>query len=158
MTTETTEAPKPKRDWFRNPPTCPYCNRAAVLVTGDVIYRDFVTATVAAALFWQCEPCDAYVGTHKNSRRAAPFGTLANKELRAARRRVHALLDPLWRGGDMTRPDAYAWLAKRMGLEVNRTHVGMFREPECMAAILILEQRASDMRVAEQRARRGSPA
>lgn len=149
---------QPKRDWFRNPPACPYCNAAARLVTGDVIYPDVVTAAVAEALFWQCEPCDAYVGTHRNSKRAAPFGSLANKELRAMRRRVHVLLDPLWRSGDMTRAEAYAWLAKRLGMDERRTHVGMFREPECMAATLILEQRAADLRVAAYRARRGAPA
>lgn len=149
---------KAKRDWFRNPPACPYCHAPAVLVTGDVIYADFVSAEVAHALFWQCAPCDAYVGTHRNSKRAAPFGTLANKELRTMRRRVHSLLDPLWRSGEMARPEAYAWLATRLGLDVKRTHVGMFREPECMAAILCLEQRAGDRRVAEQRARRGQSA
>lgn len=149
-----TESRKPPRDWFRNPPSCPYCHAAARLVTGDVIYPDVVTATVAEALFWQCEPCDAYVGTHRNSSRAAPFGSLANAELRKMRRRVHALFDPLWQSGEMKRNEAYGWLAARLGIEQHRAHVGYFREEQCMAATLILQQRASDRRVAAQRARR----
>lgn len=149
---------KAPRDWLRDPPVCPYCRARAQLVTGEAIYRDVVTSTVARRRFWLCAPCDAYVGTHRNSKRAAPFGTLANKELRTMRRRVHSLLDPLWRSGEMARPEAYAWLATRLGLDVKRTHVGMFREPECMVAILCLEQHAGDRRVAEQRARRGQSA
>lgn len=141
------------RNWLRNPPTCPYCHACAQLVTGDVIYPDVVVASVADRMYWHCAPCDAYVGTHRNSQRAAPFGTLANKELRGMRRKVHALLDPLWRSEEMTRSEAYAWLGDRLGIPPHRAHVGYFGEPECMTAILALEARAGAKRAATFRAR-----
>lgn len=145
---------KPPRDWLARPPLCPYCKSPARLVTGDVVYSDVVFSSVVDALFWQCAPCDAHVGTHRNSRRCTPLGTLANKELRRWRMKVHALLDPLWKSGKMTRPDAYAWLAQRMGKPVDRTHVGYFRDAECMAAILALEARFGSERVAAARLNR----
>ena len=57
---------------------------------------------------YYCEPCNAYVGCHKNSRK--PLGTLANKELRELRIRTHEIFDPLWKSGKMTRSEAYKML------------------------------------------------
>lgn len=131
--------PADRRDWRKNPPRCPYCRAAAQLVTGAAIYPDRPDLT--RRRFWACVPCKAWCGVHENSPRCAPLGTLADAELRGQRRQVHDLLDPLWRGGGMSRQDAYAWLAKRLGMNVRRCHVGYFRDVQCMAAIAILLQR-----------------
>lgn len=68
---------------------------------------------------YYCKPCLAYVGCHNNTRE--PLGTMANKELRAARMKCHALVDPLWRSGKHGRGYVYARLAKWFGED---THVG----------------------------------
>lgn len=131
-------APDDRRDWREKPPRCPYCTGPASLVAGGAIYPD--RPDLARRRFWACMPCGAWCGIHENSQRCAPLGSLANAELRGQRQRVHKLLDPLWRDGKMTRPEAYAWLAKRLGMDVRRCHVGYFRDTQCLVAIAILEQ------------------
>lgn len=71
-----------------------------------------------------------------------PLGRLANKELRAAKQKVHAALDPLWRSGSMKRSDAYALLAEKLGIAPQNCHVGMFDVPTCRAAVLALKENA----------------
>lgn len=133
-----------RRDWRKNPPRCPYCNGRAKLLTGDFVYVD--RPDLAKRLFWACMPCGAWCGVHGNSARAAPLGTLADADLRRMRRQVHDLLDPLWRDGGMARADAYAWLARRLGMDVRRCHVGFFREAQCLAVLAILKQREAQRR------------
>jgi hypothetical protein len=82
-------------------------------------------------------PCDAWVGTHKNSPTHAPLGRLANAELRAAKRAAHAAFDPLWKGGQMSRSKAYALLAQKMGIDPKDSHIGMFDVEQCKTVILL---------------------
>ena len=49
--------------WERQPVTCPYCSRRAMLVTGQVIYPH--RPDLHDLNFWLCDHCKAYVGTHK---------------------------------------------------------------------------------------------
>ena len=120
------------------PLTCPTCGRAAVLVTGDKIYGG---GRWPSKYFWRCPngPCDTYVGTHANSKDHAPFGTMANKALRAERHRVHLLLDPLWQGGKMKRWDAYCLLTRHLEINPADTHVGYFDLETCRKAIDFLK-------------------
>lgn len=93
-------------------PTCPYCGCTAQLTR--IHYGEV----------WACRPCDARVGCHKGTQK--PLGTLANAELRRARRRVHELFDPLWKEGGWPRPAAYAWLGQQLQLEPDACHVARF--------------------------------
>ena len=68
---------------------------------------------------YYCKPCNAYVGTHKNTTK--PLGTMANHELRYWRRKAHAVFDPLWKSGKMSRQRAYEMLNNHFGKEV---HIG----------------------------------
>jgi hypothetical protein len=43
-------------------------------------------------MIYLCVPCDAYVGTHKNSKDHKPLGFLANRGLREARKAAHLVL------------------------------------------------------------------
>ena len=119
--------------------TCPYCGAQAMLVGGDMIYRN--RPDLSAKKFWRCAPCDAYVGTHANRKDHAPLGRLATAELRRLKMQVHSLFDPLWHnGGPLTRSKAYAWLAQTMGIPSGECHVGMFDEARCRAALAILRE------------------
>lgn len=103
--------------------------RPARLVHADCIYpgRDF------QGLYWYCQRCSAWVGTHKNSKRAVPLGSLANADLRRSRQGVHARFDPLWNSGKVgTRQEAYALLGEYMG--VRNPHVGFFSIDDCVKA------------------------
>jgi hypothetical protein len=109
---------------------CPYCGQAAELVSSATIYggRDF-------GMMWDCRPCDAYVGTHKNSADHAPLGTLANAELRAARMRAHRAFDPLWKGGTLTRKEAYAEMRRILNVTRAGAHVARLDLAQCEALV-----------------------
>lgn len=106
---------------------CDYCGKPAELVTGDEIYPH--RPDLSRLRFWRCEPCDAHVGCHRGTTR--PLGRLANAELRRAKMAAHAAFDPLWKSGRMSRSEAYAWLADRLGIEADVCHIGMFDVAMC---------------------------
>lgn len=124
------------RPGIHNPPRCPYCAELCTLVAGTVIYPR--RPDLAPLKYWDCRPCDAYCGTHANSPRHAPLGAPANKPLRLLRHRVHLAFDPIWRRGTMRRFDAYAWLARQLGMTQKKCHVGFFNEDQATRALEIL--------------------
>ncbi len=114
-----------------NPPICPCCNNPAKLVTGKTMYPH--RPDLAHKKFWACRKCDAYVGCHPNT--DVPLGNLATRQVRQARSAAHFSFDKVWRGkrrgGMMSRGDAYKWLAGKMGLCIEKTHIGMFDVAQC---------------------------
>ena len=53
------------------------------------------------------------MGTHNNTTK--PLGTMANKELREYRMKVHAKIDPLWKNGEIGRGQLYSKISKILG-------------------------------------------
>lgn len=124
---------------------CPYCGHEAVLVGGDVIYPH--RPDLAGQRFWQCAPCDAYVGCHKPNRKMGhdgtqPLGRLADAELRKAKRDAHAVFDPIWKEGGLSRRQAYAWLAGGLGIAVADCHIGEFDVAACRAVVALCRARS----------------
>ena len=117
---------------------CNYCGQAAELVTGESIYPH--RKDLYALKFWQCTPCNAYVGTHKGSPTAKPFGLLANAELRSAKSRTHRYFDHLWKVGKYTRTEAYKWLALKLDIPEDQCHIGMFDVDRCEEVIKICQE------------------
>lgn len=132
-----------RRDYLRRPLECSYCGKPTEIWPGSRLYCT-AGLELSRKRFHVCDPCKAWVGCHKDSARMLPLGTVADLELRKLRNKVHAKLDPLWQGGGMRRTEAYAWLAGRMGIGAELAHVALFRPPQCMAAILILDCRGRD--------------
>ncbi len=89
-----------------------------------------------------CLPCDARVGTHRNSK--TPLGTLANAALRDLRMQCHKIFDRKWKCGKMSRKKAYKWLQKAMGLSEEKAHIGMFNENQCKKLLQILNLKEND--------------
>ena len=114
---------------------CPYCNASAELVNSREIYG---TRDKNYGAFWLCRHCDAYVGTHKNSKNYAPLGRLADKELRRWKQVAHNALDPLWQSGRMTRHEAYAYMSRLMGIPREQAHIGHFDTEQCKTLISLL--------------------
>ena len=114
---------------------CPYCNQEAKLVTGQIIYPH--RKDLHHKKFWQCEPCDAYVGCHVNSRGIKPFGRLANAELRKWKMKAHDVFDLLWKksGRTMDRSTAYTWLSNKLDIKIEDTHIGMFDIDMCKKVV-----------------------
>lgn len=113
---------------------CPYCTKQAKLVTGDKIYPH--RNDLHRLAFFLCEPCNAYVGTHKGTLK--PLGRLANARLRSLKQSVHRNFDPIWKRRFLTRKEAYTWLAKEMDISKKDCHVGMFDEKQCVLALAII--------------------
>lgn len=85
---------------------------AAILTTGKEIYPH--REDLCGLPFWQCPNCKKYVGCHKNSKNK-PLGNIPTKEIRNARQHIHALIDPLWKDGFITRDNFYNELSSKLG-------------------------------------------
>lgn len=118
---------------------CPYCNSLARLVDSAAVYgRSY-------GMIWDCRPCDACVGCHKNNKDNKPLGRLANKELRTWKMRAHAAFDPMWQrkmqkeqcSKTKARRSGYKWLAGELGIEVKNCHIGMFDVDMCRRVVEI---------------------
>jgi hypothetical protein len=107
-------------------PDCPYCQEPSVLRPASEIYnkgdRHFDGS------LWVCRnypTCNSYVGTHKHGTlKDYPLGSLANEELRTARKAVHNVFDLIYKRNLMTREEAYRWMEKEMFLSKEEAHIG----------------------------------
>jgi uncharacterized protein DUF3268 len=54
---------------------------------------------------------------------------------------AHRLFDELWRSGQMTRQEAYRWLAKKMGYSsTSQCHFSEMNLHDCVEAIEVLNR------------------
>jgi len=138
-------------------PECPYCGRAAHLVSGDVVYPH--RSDLAHLKFWRCAPCKAYVGCHRRgvwvhdalgdtvvSDGTLPLGSLANGPLRQLRTQAHAAFDGIWKSGSLGRDVAYAQLAAYMDIPTVQCHIAMFDEEQCRDVIKAAEEFWKELR------------
>jgi hypothetical protein len=66
--------------------------------------------------FWKCDVCTNNVGCHhKTQDRTRPLGVISTPEMKAARQHIHALIDPIWKGGHLPRGHVYARLTAALG-------------------------------------------
>lgn len=116
------------------PTICPHCQSEVARVNNKEIYgRQFGEWPFA----YKCvsAECDSYVGIHPKT--DIPIGTLATKPMRAARKAAKAAFAPLWEKQGMDKDAAYAWLAEKMGIPFEQTHVGWFGVEQCNRVIEI---------------------
>lgn len=119
------------------PETCPHCGSSCSIVSNGEIYGREYGEWPWAVL---CKGCGAYVGFHPFT--GIPLGTLATAPMREARKAAKAIFNPLWQQGHMSRSEAYAWLAKALGItDVNTCHIGWFDVDQCNAVIAAVKAR-----------------
>ena len=106
---------------------CAYCRSVPKLVDSAIVYG------VSYGLIYYCKECDAYVGVHKGTTR--PLGRLANRELRKLKVDAHNCFDRLWKEKYFTRQEAYIFLQKKLKIEKQFCHIGMFDERTCEKVI-----------------------
>lgn len=130
-------------------PICAPCKKMTRLVSGREIYGH--RPDLWDKPIYLCDGCGAYVGCHEGTTRA--LGTPAGPKVRDARIKLHEqMLDPLWETADRcglyapeseqarqvirfaARSRVYAFLAHRMGLTKEQTHVSLFDLEQCRAA------------------------
>lgn len=133
---------------------CTTCEKAARLTDGREVYPH--RPDLYAKNIWKCDGCGGRVGCHPGSTK--PLGTCADIELRQARMRVHARLDPLWQTADAhykthkdgTRPKAkalrrqarsrvYEFVAFELDIQGEACHTGLFTLDDCADALSALE-------------------
>jgi hypothetical protein len=79
--------------------------------------------------FWKCDTCGNYVGCHhKTKERTKPLGVIATPEILNARKKIHALLDPLWKQGKIKRGQAYAYVTNRLGYTYHNGEIRTIEE------------------------------
>lgn len=122
-----------KRHFYHHPPKCPYCGATSKVADDTVIYGHHY-GYIYLCSNWP--KCDAFVGIHKGTSR--PKGTLANAELREARKAAHYWFDQLWQSGKIKRKDAYQFLADVLRIPVNKCHIGMFDLKQCKNVVDIM--------------------
>lgn len=120
--------PEELNELIRTGKVCPYCLGVPEHVDSKEIYGK------SFGMVYLCRRCNAYVGCHKSDQ-AKALGRLADATLRKKKKAAHAAFDPLWQSGEMTRPQAYEWLAGQLGLPVEHTHIGMFSVSQCEVVI-----------------------
>lgn len=128
-------------------PRCQYCQAPAELVDGTVIYPN--RPDLKEKNFWLCVPCDAFVGCHKGGigygDGTRPFGTLADADLRLARKNTHLAFDVLW-NTKAERRKAYRWLAEELQINEADCHIAMFNLERCAHVQLLAHAYLSYLR------------
>ena len=117
---------------------CPYCGSFAELVNSKKVYgKDYGN-------IWLCSnypKCDSYVGVHtRGDKKDQPLERLADFHLRRFRNKAHAAFDPIWRSRKLTRPEAYAWLSKKLGIDSKDCHIAMFGIANCKKVIKLCKK------------------
>lgn len=125
----------------RNPlPTPTECNNCGGEV--KIIHHDDLYGRAYSDWPWmyKCSGCDSYVGMHPFTN--IPLGTLADSETREARKQCKSIFERLFKRGKMTRSEAYARLAEKLGIETGECHFGWFDVAMCRKAKAAAEELA----------------
>ena len=79
--------------------------------------------------FWRCDACGNFVGCHhKTKNRTQPLGCIPTAELKEARKKLHALIDPIWQSGKMGRRELYAAIGRDLGREYHTAETRTLEE------------------------------
>jgi len=108
---------------------CCWCKQdvEAKLVCGADVYPH--RGDLRHLPFWRCDHCGCFVGCHhKSSDPTRPLGVIPTREITKWRKRIHALMDPLWQGRQYTRTAVYKELSKRLGYEYHTAEIRSVEE------------------------------
>ena len=68
------------------------------------------------------------------------MGTMAGPLTLELRKKCHEAFDTKWKSGEMTRDEAYAWLAQVMQLSPESAHIAKFNGRQCNKLLWLLNQ------------------
>lgn len=111
------------------PDECPYCEGTPRIVSNAEIYGREYGEWPYTVL---CDGCGAYVGLHPHT--DVPLGTLADRNLREARKKGKGWFMKLQRKRGMSRNSAYQWLSDQLGIGIEECHWAWFDEQQCNRA------------------------
>ena len=127
------------KDRLPIPTICPHCSGSVRLANNSEVYGQSYGEWPWMYLC-ERESCRAYVGTHPYT--GIPVGTLATADIRAARVKAKTQFNAMWQSGQMSRTDAYGWLAARMNIPVASAHFGWFDVAQCNEALKVMSEAA----------------
>lgn len=77
---------------------------------------------------WICDTCKNFVGTHhKSDDKYKPLGVIAGKEIKLLRQKIHAIIEPKFKTGELNRKETYSKISKELGYVY---HTGEIRSVE----------------------------
>ncbi len=116
---------------MRKPIYCDNCGSLHIKLTRNhVLYG---TDKGDWPYIYYCTNCKAAVSCHKQTFLA--MGKMGDKETRRSRYEAHKHFDKLWRGGLITRKEAYAWLRDVMCCDEESGHISRFNSQQCSQLI-----------------------
>lgn len=79
--------------------------------------------------FWACDGCGCFVGCHhKTSKPTTPLGVIATPEIKNARKHIHALIDPAWKSGKVSRVKLYKRISDKLGYQYHTADIKSIEE------------------------------
>jgi len=90
-----------------------------------------------------CDNCEAYVGLHPFT--DIPLGTLADADLREARKKNKSIFQNVLKRSLMSRNEGYQWLADEMEIPVEHCHWGWFEIQDCKKAGAICRAKMEEL-------------
>lgn len=105
------------------------------LIDGSIAYNH--RPDLHFLYFWQCPHCKNFVGTHKTKQRwQEPLGCIATQAMKDARRKLHCILDPLWKNKLFTRKDLYKIISEKLGYEYHTANTKSLDEIKKVETII----------------------
>jgi len=124
------------------PDGCNVCGSFKSVILTD----SFVIYGTSYGNIYLCTKCRSYVGVHDNPNNDhgevdAPKGLLADEDMRKLRRQAHALFDPMWKEGKLSRTGAYKVLMRVTGVDKKHAHIAMLPKEQLIILINYLKNR-----------------
>lgn len=87
--------------------------------------------------FWKCDTCGNFVGCHhKTLNRTQPLGCIPTPEIKELRKRIHTLLDPIWKSGRIQRDNLYDLISKQTGYDYHTANICSNEDAETIYHII----------------------
>lgn len=104
-------------------------------IFGSEIYPN--RADLKNYVFWKCETCNGYVGSHQSTRKKRPLGCIPSDEIKNARKHLHALIDPLWHKHNITRSKLYKLISNELGYSYHTANIRTIEEARLVYKIVL---------------------
>lgn len=112
-----------------------FCGSTAHIQSNSMIYgREYGNGKAYICDRWP--ECDGAIGTDPQGK---PLGTMCDGKTRKLRRKLHAIVDPLWRNQDRpkrkARGSVYGWIQRITGMSPKECHIAMFDAEMCVKVL-----------------------
>ena len=88
---------------------CPYCGKLAEICNGKQVYKK---PSLEHKMFYMCRKCKAIIGCYNGT--SIPYGTLANRKLRAIRKMTRTAMDSVWQHGLVPKSEVNGWIEEQL--------------------------------------------